>query len=219
MVPVRKREKWFLSLGVIAVEWWDIPKGESISSDGKGKMLSQEGHLQNRVVSFDAVGIEQEGLNQTSWKQPLGDPDLKKVPESVSLGPEGTTAIPGLGKRPMGLKRRNWNFLALKGAKEGYGPPDSPDVDLIYPAFHKPSSQDDRNDPYQRSEVASSSGDSPTATKLTLNHLEKVEASISSQKVVDWMIDPVGTESANWADHRPPPSKFSTPESGQCVQS
>ena len=35
-------------------------------------MLSQEGHLQYRAVLFDALGIEQEGLNQTSWKQPLG---------------------------------------------------------------------------------------------------------------------------------------------------
>ena len=39
------------------------------------------------------------------------------------------------------MKRWNWNVLALKRAKEGYGPPNSPDIDLIYPAFHKPSSQ------------------------------------------------------------------------------
>ena len=101
----------------------------------------------------------------------------------------------------MGKKRRNWNVLAPKRAKEGYGPPDSPDIDLIYPAFHKPSSQDDRNDPNRRSEVESSSRDSPAAPKLTLNHLEKVEASISSKRVVDWMMDPVGTETANWVDH------------------
>ena len=30
VVPVRKREIWFWSLGEIAVDWWDIPKGESI---------------------------------------------------------------------------------------------------------------------------------------------------------------------------------------------
>ena len=53
--------------------------------------------------------------------------------------------------------------------------------------------------------MESSSRDSPAATKLTLNYLEKVEASISSQKVVDWMIDPVGTETASWVDHRSPP--------------
>ena len=66
VVPVRKREKWFWSLGKIAVDWWDIPKGEIIFWDGKGKMLSQEGHLQYRAVLFDALGIEQEGPNQTS---------------------------------------------------------------------------------------------------------------------------------------------------------
>ena len=44
--------------------------------------------------------------------------------------------------------------------------------------------------------------------KSTLNHLEKVAASISSQKVVDWMIDPVGTETANWVDHRTPPQQI-----------
>ena len=53
--------------------------------------------------------------------------------------------------------------------------------------------------------MESLSRDSPAAPKLTLNHLEKVEASISSQKVVDWMIDPVGTETANWVDYRTPP--------------
>ena len=117
VVPVRKREKWFWSLGEIAVDWWDIPKGESIFSDGKGKMLSQEGHLQYRAVLFDALGIEQEGLNQTSWKQPLGDPDLKEVLHQGAWRPEGTTAAPGLSKRPVGMKRRNWNVLALKRAK------------------------------------------------------------------------------------------------------
>ena len=66
VVPVRERERLFWSLGGIAVDWWDIPKGESIFWDGKGKMLSQEGHLQYRAVRFDALGIEQEGLNQTS---------------------------------------------------------------------------------------------------------------------------------------------------------
>ena len=106
------------------------------------------------------------------------------------------------------MKRRNWNVLALKRAKEGYGPPDSPDIDLISPAFHKHSSQDDRNHPNRRSEVGSSSRDNPAAAKLTLNHLQKVEASISSQKVVDWMIDPVGTETANWVDHRTPPQQL-----------
>ena len=110
-------------------------------------MLSQEGHLQYPAVLFDALGIEQEGLNQTSWKQPLGDPDLKEVLHQVAWRPEGTTAAPGLGKRPVGMKRRNWNVLALERAKKGYGPPDSPDIDLIYPTFHKPSSEADRNNP------------------------------------------------------------------------
>ena len=183
-------------------------------------MLSQEGHLQYRGVLFDALGIQQERLNQSSWKQPLGDPDLKEVLRQGAWRPEGTTAAPGLGKRPVGMKGRNWNVLELKRAKEGYGPPDSPNIDLIYPAFHKPSSQDDRNGPNRRSEVESSSRDSPAAPELTLNHLEKVEAYISSQKVVDWMIDPVGTETVNLVTPRtPPPSNSSTRELGQCVRS
>ena len=99
------------------------------------------------------------------------------------------------------MKRRNWNVLALKRAEEGYAPPDSPNIDLIYPAFHRPSSQDDRNDPNWRSKGESLSRDSPAAPKLNLNHLEKVEASVFSQKVVDWMIDPVATETANLVDN------------------
>ena len=128
-------------------DWWDIPKGDSIVWDRKGKMPYQEGHLQYRTVLLDALGIGQEGLNRTSWKQPLEDPDLKDDLHQGAWRPEGTTAARGLGKRPLGMKRRTWNGLALKRAKEGYGPPDSPDIDFIYPAFHKPSSQDGRNDP------------------------------------------------------------------------
>ena len=44
------------------------------------------------------------------------------------------------------MKRRNWNVLALKKSNEGYGPPDLPNIELIYPAFHEPGSQDNRND-------------------------------------------------------------------------
>ena len=160
----------------------DIPKGESIFWVRKGEMLSQEGHLQYRAVRFDAPGIVQERLNQTSWKQTLGDPDLKEVLHQGAWRPQGTTAAPGLGKRPVGMKRQNLNVLALKRAKEGYGPPHSPNIDLIYPAFDKPSSQANKNDSNWRSEVESLSRASPAALKLTLNHLGKVEASISSQQ-------------------------------------
>ena len=125
VVPARKREMWFWSLGEIEVAWWDISKGEGIFWDGKGKMLSQEAHLQYPTVHFNALGIEPEGLNQTSLKQPLGDPDLIEVLHQGAWRPEGTTAALGLGKRPVGMKRRNWNVLALKSTKEGYGPPDS----------------------------------------------------------------------------------------------
>ena len=121
------------------------------------------------------------------------------------MRPQGTTAAPVVGKRTVGMKRQNWYVQALKTAKEGYGPPDPPDIDLIYPAFHKPSSQDDQNDQNLRSKVDFTSRESLAAPKLTLNHLEKVEASISSQKVVDLMIDPVGTETAHWFDHSPSP--------------
>ena len=118
------------------------------------------------------------------------------------------------------MKRQNWNVLALKRAKEGYGPPELPDIDLIYPAFHGPSSKTNRNDSNRRFQVESSSQDSPAALKLTRNDLEKVEASISSQKVVNWMIDPVRAKTANQVDHSPPPpSNSSTRELGQCVRS
>ena len=56
--------------------------------------------------------------------------------------------------------------------------------------------------------MESSSQDSPAAPELTLNHVKKVEASISGQKVVDWMIHPFGTETANWVEHRTPPQQL-----------
>ena len=70
VVRVQKGEKWFRSVADIAVDWWDITKGESIFRDGKRKMLSQDGHLRYWAVLFHALGIEQEGLNQPSWKKP-----------------------------------------------------------------------------------------------------------------------------------------------------
>ena len=208
VVRVRNRDNWLWSLGEIALDLWDIPKGESIFRDGKGKMLSQEGHLQYQAVRFDALGIEQDGLNKTSWKQPLGDPELKGVLDQGAWRPQGTTAAPGIRKRPACMKCQNWNVLAQKRAKEGYGPPDSPDIDWTSPAFHKPSSQDGRKNSNRRSEVESSSRDSSAVPELILTHLMKVETSISSQKVVDWMIDPVGTETANCVDHRTPCPKL-----------
>ena len=109
------------------MEWWVIPKAESIFSDRQGKMLSQEGHLQYGAVRFNALGIEQE------LKMALGD--LTSGSQDLYQGawhPHGTTATRGLGKRPVGMKRRNRNVLALKRAKEWDGPPDSPYIELIF---------------------------------------------------------------------------------------
>ena len=55
--------------------------------------------------------------------------------------------------------------------------------------------------------MESSSQESSADSKLTLSHLPKLEASISSLKVVDLMIDPVGTETANWVSHRTAPQQ------------
>ena len=117
MVPVQIREIWFWSLGDISVDSWDIRRGERIFWDGKGKLLSQDGHLQYRAVLFKALGIEQGGLNQTSWKHLLGDSHLKEVHHQAAWRPEGTTAAAGLGKRPVGMKGQKWNVLALERAK------------------------------------------------------------------------------------------------------
>ena len=183
VVAVRKREKWFLNLGEIAVDWWDIPKGEGILWDGKGQMLSQESHLQYRAVLFDALGIEQQGLSQTGWKKPFGDPDPKMVLRQGAWRPEGATAALGLGKRPEGMMRRNWKAPVTEEGQRRV-------ASLTCPTLSR---------------------DSPAATKLTLTHLKKVEANISSQKVVDWMIDPVGTVTASLVHHRIPlPSNSST---------
>ena len=111
VVPVRKGKKRLWSLGDIAVDWWDIPRGESIFWAGMGKMFSQAGHLQYRAVRYSALGIEQEGLDQTSWKHRFGDPDLKEVLHQGALRPQGTTAAPGPGSRPVGMKSRNLKVL------------------------------------------------------------------------------------------------------------
>ena len=96
--------------------------------------------------------------------------------------------------------------LGPRQEPRGHETPELNDIDSLYPAFHKPSSQHDRNDPNRRLE--SSSQNSHATPKLTLNRLQKVETSISSQKVVNWMIDPVGTGIANWVDHKTPPQQL-----------
>ena len=102
--------------------------------------------MQYRGVLFDG-GIEQEGLNQTSRKQPSGDPNVKEVLHQGAWCPQCTTAPPQLGKRPVGVKHWNWNVLALKRAKEGEAPPDSPDIDWVYPVFYRPSPQETKMTP------------------------------------------------------------------------
>ena len=44
--------------------------------------------------------------------------------------------------------------------------------------------------------------------KLNLNHLEKEEAFISGQNVLDWLTDPVAPENVNWVNHRTPPQQL-----------
>ena len=74
---------------------------------------------------------------------------------------------------------------------------DPPDIDFGSPAFHSPAHRTTEMTPIGDLKWWALSCNSRAALKLTLNHLENVEASIPSQKGVDWMIEPVDTETAN----------------------
>ena len=117
VVPVRRKEPWFWALGEIAVDWWDLPRGESIWVDRWGVQHTQEHNIHTRVVLFDALGRHQEGMNATDWMSP--QVQQKKSPK----------IIVGRPKRPLGQPRKVWKATVTQLARDGQLPlPDCDDM-------------------------------------------------------------------------------------------
>ena len=73
IVPRQKNKEWFWGLGKVTVDWWDLPHDALCFRDEGGTPRSP-GKLGARVIIFDALGGDQEGLGQTDFKKSHVDP-------------------------------------------------------------------------------------------------------------------------------------------------
>ena len=76
IVPRNKNKEWFWGLGEVTVDWWDLPHDALCFRDDVGTHRSS-GTLGARVIIFDALGGDQEGLGQTDFKKSHVDPPLQ----------------------------------------------------------------------------------------------------------------------------------------------
>ena len=70
VVPVRRKVPWFWALGEKAVDWWHLPRDESIWVDRWGVQHTQKHNIHTRVVLFDALQRHQERMNATDRTLP-----------------------------------------------------------------------------------------------------------------------------------------------------
>ena len=73
IVPRHKNKEWFWGLGEVTVDWWDLMHDALCFADEGGTPRSP-GKLGARVIIFDALGADQEGLRQTDFKKSHADP-------------------------------------------------------------------------------------------------------------------------------------------------
>ena len=73
IVPRHKNKEWFWGLGEVTVDWWGSPHDAVCFRDEGGTPRSPR-KLGARVIIFDALGGDQEGLGQTDFKKSHVDP-------------------------------------------------------------------------------------------------------------------------------------------------
>ena len=73
IVPCHKNKESFLGLGEVTVDWWALPHDALCFRDEGGTPCSP-GKLGARVIILDALGGDQEGLEQTDFKKSHVDP-------------------------------------------------------------------------------------------------------------------------------------------------
>ena len=73
IVPRHENKEWFWGLGEVTVDWWDL-QHDALCFHVEGGTPRSPGKLAARVIIFDALGADQEGLGQTDFKKSHVDP-------------------------------------------------------------------------------------------------------------------------------------------------
>ena len=141
MIVPRHKRKGFQGLREVIVDWWDLPNDALCFRDEGGTPRSP-GKLGARVIFFDALGGDQEGLGQTDFKKSHVDPppqDHRNRPgrrskacsknlweastKTKSHAPPCITSP----RRPGKMSRKAWKVQRVSGAARGLIPllPDS----------------------------------------------------------------------------------------------
>ena len=133
IVPRHKNKKWFWGLGEVMVHWWDLPHDALCFRDERGTPRSP-GKLGARVIIFDALRGDQEGLGQTDFKKSHVDPppqDHRNRPgrrstawsencweastRTQSHAPQCVTSP----RRPVGMSQKAWKVQRVSAAARG----------------------------------------------------------------------------------------------------
>ena len=141
IVPRHKNKEWFWGLGEVTVDWWDLPH-DAFRFRNEGGTPRSPGKFGARVIIFDALGGDQEGLGQTDFRKSYVDPppqDHQNRPGRCSTAwsknlwqastknkshvPPCVTS-PG---RPVGMSPKAWKAQCVSAAAKGLIPlpPDS----------------------------------------------------------------------------------------------
>ena len=136
IVPRHKNKEWFLGFGEVTVDWWDLPHDALCFRDEGGTPRSP-GKLGARVIIFDALRGDQEGLGQAAFKKSHVDcppQDHRDRPGRRSTAwcksfSEPSTKIKSHAppcvtspRRPVGMSWRAWKVEGVAAAARGLIP-------------------------------------------------------------------------------------------------
>ena len=141
IVPRHKNKEWFWGLGEVTVDWWDLPH-DALCFRDEGGTPHSPGKLGARVIIFDALGGDQDGLGQTDFKQSHVDPPpqdhlnrpgrrstawSKNVWETSTKIKSHAPPCVTSPRRPIGMSRKVWKGQRVSAAARGLIPlpPDS----------------------------------------------------------------------------------------------
>ena len=136
IVPRHKNKEWFWRLGEVTVDWWDSPH-DALCFRDEGDTPRSPGKLGARVIVFDALGADQEGLGQTDFKKSHVDPspqDHQNRPgrrstawckhfweastKTKSHAPPCVTSP----RRPVGMSQKAWKVQRVSAPARGLIP-------------------------------------------------------------------------------------------------
>ena len=141
IVPRHKNKEWFWGLGEVTVDGWDLPH-DALCFRDEGCTPRSPWKLGARVIFFDALGADQEGLGQTDFKKSHVDPPpqdhrnrpgrrstawSKKLWEASTKTKSHAPPCVTSPRRPVGMSRKAWKVQRVSAVARGLIPlpPDS----------------------------------------------------------------------------------------------